>query len=81
MKRSLQRIGVLGKLPENKPVNVPPASTCIKCQKVVTPIAEFHKHILECGGDVDWISTMYTPTKKHKLVLYKLQIFTISFLY
>lgn len=67
MKRLLQSVGVLGKAADNKAVNQV-SSTCTNCDKVITPVAEFHKHILECGGDVDWMSTMYTPTRKHKLV-------------
>ncbi|KAL6968892.1 hypothetical protein U1Q18_048358 [Sarracenia purpurea var. burkii] len=61
MKRLLQNHGALG-LPANH--TVPSSSTCTKCQKVITPVSEFHKHILDCGGDTTWTSTMYAQHSK-----------------
>lgn len=65
MKRPLQSVGVLG---IQASIPTPQSNTCTKCQKVVTPVAEFHKHILECGGDTTWMSMVATPTKRNKYV-------------
>ena len=65
--RFLSHSGVFAKA-DTKWSTATPSSECTKCGLVVTPLAEFHKHILECGGDTNWMATMYTPTKKHKYV-------------
>lgn len=69
MKRSLQSRGALGKLHNN---SIAASSTCSKCQKVVSPVSEFHKHILDCGGDTTWMLTMFpaSSTKRPKFVLF-----------
>lgn len=73
MKRSLQSCGALGKISDrNSSAISTTSSTCSKCRKVVSPEAEFHKHILECGGDTTWMSTMFAASsmKRHKYVVH-----------
>lgn len=71
MKRCLSSDGILSPATKNSNDDAHPPMKCTKCHKVVTPIAEFHKHILECGGDTTWMSTMFASSslKKHKYVL------------
>ena len=76
MKRSLACVGALNTTSESSTISAGPASKCTKCQKVVTPTSEFHKHILECGGDTTWMSTMFASSsmKKHKYVCHESEL-------
>lgn len=38
--------------------------TCTKCSKNCTTLAEFHKHMLECGGDQTWLLGLFGNGKK-----------------
>lgn len=46
--------------------NQPPKKICTKCAKICSSFPEFHKHILECGGDQTWMSGLFGSNVKKK---------------
>lgn len=36
---------------------------CTKCGKAESDIAQLHRHLLDCGGDTEWLKTMIHTTK------------------
>ena len=41
-----------------------PEKICTKCSKQCASLAEFHRHILECGGDQIWLLGLFGNSKK-----------------
>lgn len=40
---------------ESSSVSIP---KCSKCQKQSASLPDLHRHLLECGGDTTWMTTM-----------------------
>lgn len=77
MKRPLSYVGDLGVavnfISALKPNELEQSTCCTKCGKVIAALAEFHEHVLECGGDVSWMVTnnLRTSARKNRLVKYR----------
>ncbi|XP_022178353.1 uncharacterized protein LOC111039252 isoform X2 [Myzus persicae] len=57
--RNLSRVGLLSEC-EELPTGLP---QCTKCGKMENDIAQLHRHLLDCGGDTEWLKTMVHTTK------------------
>jgi len=57
--RNLSRVGLLSECDELQ-TELP---KCTKCGKLENDIAQLHRHILDCGGDTEWLKTMIHTTK------------------
>ncbi|XP_050531729.1 uncharacterized protein LOC126900225 isoform X2 [Daktulosphaira vitifoliae] len=57
--RNLSRIGLLSECEELKTE----LQQCSKCGKTENDIAQLHRHLLDCGGDTEWLKTMVHTTK------------------
>ncbi|XP_050430229.1 uncharacterized protein LOC126839164 isoform X2 [Adelges cooleyi] len=57
--RNLSRIGLLTECDELQ-TDVP---QCTKCGKSENDLAQLHRHLLDCGGDTEWLKTMIHTTK------------------
>lgn len=55
----MSRTGLLSECEELK-IELP---QCTKCGKEENDIAQLHRHLLDCGGDTEWLKTMIQTTK------------------
>lgn len=40
------------------------SAQCTKCGLVESDVSQLHRHILDCGGDTEWLKTMVHQTTK-----------------
>ncbi|XP_075213091.1 uncharacterized protein LOC142319563 isoform X2 [Lycorma delicatula] len=50
--------GILGPQSQTEASPTNPSNRCTKCTKQYPNLSDLHRHMLDCGGDTTWMSTM-----------------------